>query len=231
MDIENTLLKACPRAIRERLTKASEQVQVGPRQVLTSAHDPITHCFFPLDSVISLTVTLRDGAVVETGTVGREGVLPVGALLDDDRCPFDAWCQVPGRALRLPVSAVVAECADSREFRRLAHRYSLGLAYQVARSGVCYRRHSVDERLARRLLMTHDRIEGDTLPITQEILGDMVGVTRPQISVALAALAEAGAVSRERGMIEILDRLALESAACECYAEVEREYARLAARP
>ena len=206
---------------------ASERVKVRARDVLFSAYRRLGYGFFPLDCVVSLTVTLEQGALVECGTVGKEGMVAIGLLLEDDMCPFDASCQVPGELLRIPADPLREAIRRSAEFRRIVKRYTLGLAHQIARSGGCNRRHTVRQRLCRRLLTTHDRIVRSRIPVTQEILGEMLSARRADVNAAVSTLVRAGIVRSERGLIEILDRRALEDAACECYFAERREFDRL----
>ena len=227
MPLANRLLSSLPGESKARLLDAAEEVELGARDILFTAHRQLAHGFFPLDCVISLTLTLRNGAIVEAGIAGNEGMLGVGVVLEDDQCPLDAWCQVPGKLLRVPANVLRAERARSPDLHRLAQRYALALTHQVAQSSACYRWHAVEERLCRRLLMIHDRVGSSEIRVTQEILGEIMSARRADVSVALSALADAGAIARQRGMIEIVDRAALESGSCECYARVKGEHARL----
>ena len=200
------------------------------RQMISRAHEPLTDVFIPVTGVVSLTLAVATGAVAESATVGREGIVGVGLLLDDDRCPFDAWCQIPGSLLRVRAEGIRRIADKNPQLQRAAKRYSLALAFQVAQSSACYRRHPVLQRVCRRLLMAHDRVDANSVAVTQEMLGECAGARRADVNTAVATLTRSGILAHRRGLVEILDRSRLERLACECYSAEQRELRRMLRR-
>jgi CRP-like cAMP-binding protein len=164
---------------------------------------------------------------VEVGTVGNEGMLGLPVFLGADSSPGAAFCQVPGRALRMPAEALRAAASVEGPLRDLLQRYAQALMDQIAQSAACNRAHSTEERLCRWLLMTHDRVGADRFPLTQEFLGQMLGVRRAGVSATASILQRAGFIRYSRGTITITDRAGLESASCGCYRVVRDEFDRL----
>lgn len=199
------------------------------RDPLYDAGQTIRHVYFPLDAVVSIVADMGAGSTFEVATIGREGMAGVGVLLRTSRADHRTFVQVPGRALRLPAEHLLELAARHAELDRQLYRYVQALMAQMARSAPCTRVHSVDERTARWLLMTHDRVGRDEFPLTQEFLGQMLGVARPRVSTAAAALQRAGCIRYRRGHITVTDRRALEAASCECYRFLAAEYGRLLA--
>lgn len=225
--ISNRLLAALPSEGLERLREKFERVPLALREVLYNPDEPLGHVWFPLDGVVSLVSIMSDGATVETATVGNEGLVGLPVFLGVASLPGQAFVQVPGEALRLPVEDLRREVRDGRPLHSLLNRYTQTLFNQVAQSAACNRLHAIDERCARWLLMTHDRVSSDSFPLTQEFLAQMLGVRRPSVSTAASILQRAGFIRYRRGKITVLDRPGLEGAACECYGVVRREYDRL----
>ncbi|HUR22398.1 MAG TPA: Crp/Fnr family transcriptional regulator [Acidimicrobiales bacterium] len=206
-------------------------VELKARQPLYEAGGVIKHVYFPLDAVVSIVADLGDGSVVEVATIGREGMVGVGVALRTTTSDHRAFIQVGGRALRLPAHRLLALMKSHDELDRIVHVYVQALMAQIARSAACNRAHAVDERTARWLLMTHDRVGRDQFPLTQEFLGQMLGVARPRVSTAAATLQRAGLIRYSRGRMEVLDRRGLEQASCECYRVITDEYQRLLGDP
>jgi CRP-like cAMP-binding protein len=170
---------------------------------------------------------MRDCAAVEIATVGNEGMVGLEIFLGGEHTPAAAFCQVQGRAARIAADVFRQLARDSSPFTALLLRYTQAVLTQVAQSAACNRVHSIEERCARWLLMTHDRVPGDRFELTQEFLAEMLGTRRPSVSVAASILQRAGFIRYSRGRVEIVDRAGLESAACECYAVIASEYERL----
>jgi CRP-like cAMP-binding protein len=177
--------------------------------------------------VASVVAENGHGPSVEVATVGNEGFVGTPLLLGTDRSPAAAFCQVPGHGHRMSAAAFQREVRRSGDLSAIAHRYVQALMTLYAQSVACNRLHSIDQRAARWLLMTHDRVMADTFPLTQEFLSQMLGVRRAGVNVAANLLAEAGAISYSRGVITIVNRRALEKAACECYRVIRHEFDRL----
>ena len=165
--------------------------------------------------------------MVEVGTVGNEGMSAVPLVHGAQVNTVDAMWQIEGDGLRMPSGEFRQELAENATFADVMNRYAQGFLAQVAQSTACNRLHPVEQRLARWLLMTHDRIGHDELQLTQEFLSQMLGVRRATVSVAAGALQRAGLISYSRGQITIVDREGLEQASCECYQLIRDEFDRL----
>ncbi|HEY8320784.1 MAG TPA: Crp/Fnr family transcriptional regulator [Candidatus Baltobacteraceae bacterium] len=225
--IGNRILDALPSAESAPLRAALEPVALAAYDVVYVAGAPIAAIYFPVTAVLSVLTVMRDGAAVEIGTFGCEGISGAQIVLGSDRSPSQMICQVPGDAYRLPVAAFDAQLASSPNLRRLVRRYAQALFNFMGQSIACNRLHAVNERCARWLLLTHDRVSGDAFSLTQEFLAIMLGVHRPVVSLAAAALQVAGYIRYRRGQVEVRDRAGLESAACECYRINADEFARV----
>lgn len=180
--------------------------------------------YFPTQGVISLMVRMGGHAGLEVGMIGREGMLGIHLALGVATAPTQALVQGAGFALRLPSSAFRAELARSAALQRLIGRYISDLITDLATSSACTRFHQIGPRLARWLLMSHDRADTDTIPVTHEFLSLMLGVRRVGITVAAGALQRGGLIDYRRGQLTVLDRHGLESCACSCYAASRRGY-------
>ena len=186
--------------------------------------------FFPLSGVISLMTPLADGTAIETATVGRDGMVGVHAFLGGGPLGnAQATSHVPGEMLSINVDTFrgIINGETKSKLRSVMLAYTQALFAQISQSVACNGVHEIQQRTARWLLQTHDRANGDQFELTQEFLADMLGVTRPSVSVAASTLAAAGLITYRRGRVAILDRQGLEAASCECYLVVRREYERL----
>jgi CRP-like cAMP-binding protein len=213
---QNSLLGTLPPDVLHALTSASEIVPLDLKRVLHESDEAANHVYFPLSGVISLLTVLDDGNAVEIATVGREGMADIAAYLDLES-PARWLVQVPGWAIRLKAKHLRRLAQESPKLTDVMHNYMLAMFVVVSQTAACNRRHPIEERCARWLLMTHDRVETDTFPMTHEFLADMLGVRRPGVSTAMGVLSRAGFMDYHRGKVEILDREGLESATCECY--------------
>jgi CRP-like cAMP-binding protein len=223
----NRILRVLPRADLERLLGASriEHLAVGER--LYRPGETISEVFFPLDSVVSVVTTMKDGGSVEVATVGNEGLAGVPVFLGAEAGSNEAFSQIPGRMVRMPAAAFMREIERVPKLRETVARYTQALFGLVTQSVACNRLHSIEERLARWLLMCRDRTDSDEMPLTQEFLADMLGVRRPGVTLAAGILQKAGLLRYNRGRIMVLDRKGLEDVACECYRVVRDEFDRL----
>jgi len=204
-----------------------EPMKFEVRQVFHEPNLEITHLYFPTDGVVSMVNEPQPGEIVEIATIGREGMVGVPVILGGAAMPSKSFVQVPGEGFRLRKGALVKAMKRDPGFRDLLLRYALALLNQVAHSASCNRLHEVQERCARWLLQTHDRVSSDTFPLTQEFLGQMLGVHRPTVSVAAGILQKAGLINYVRGQITVIDRKGLEAASCHCYKLITKEYERL----
>jgi CRP-like cAMP-binding protein len=210
-----------------RVAATMEKVTYKRRELLFGTDEPISHAFFPLSAVASLVITMDDGDTVEVGTVGNEGLVGVPLVLDADRSPIEAFTQVEGEYLRMRAEAFREEIQSNGHFAGVMRRYAQAFLAQVSQSTACNRLHPVDQRLCRWILMTHDRVGADQLSLTQEFIAMMLGVRRASVATAAGMLQKAGMIRYQRGMIDILDRKALEEGSCDCYRIVRQEHERL----
>jgi len=176
--------------------------------------------------VFSLVIRMRDGGTVEVGTIGNEGFVGAPVFLGADKSPTTAFCQVPGDALRM-ADDFRKEVRRGGPFHDLVRRSTQAMVNQISQTVACNHLHSVQERMCRWLLMTHDRAGGDEFFLTQEFLAQMLGVRRPSVTVVAGILQHAGLIRYRRGRMAVLDRKGLEEGACECYGVVRREFDRL----
>ena len=229
--IHNHILAALPAAEYERLLPSLEHVALPVAlplgEVLYEPHELLQHIYFPDRGIISLTSMMENGAEVEVGVIGNEGMFGLPVALGTNSMPLRAMVQIPGSALRMKAAVLKEEIKECRPLYRLLLRYSQALFIQSAQSAACNRLHSLDERLVRWLLMCHDRVMSDHLQLTHEFLAIMLGSRRAGVSEAASNLQANGIISYTLGLIQVLDREGLEAAACECYQIVKEEFVRL----
>lgn len=225
----NRLLAALPRDEYDRLLPHLERIVLANKDTLHEVDAPIAFVYFPLTCVSSVTTQMKDGATVEVGTIGHEGMTGLPVFHGAAHSPLRTFVQVPGEALRVPVAAFRAAAAPGTALHELLHRFAQAYYILTAQSAGCNRLHPVEERCARWLLLTHDRVTADTFPLSHEFLGYMLGVRRASVTIAMGTLQRAGLLTYHRGIITILDRTGLEEAACECYAVIRRAFAILPA--
>jgi CRP-like cAMP-binding protein len=186
--------------------------------------------YFSMTGVISLVTVLRDGVTVETATIGSEGMVGIhAALAGGPLVNGQAVGQVPGESLVMEADAFRVEVDGDRQLRDLMLVYLQALFAQISQAVACNSVHEIEQRAAKWLLETHDRVHRDTFLLTQELLAQMLGVTRPSVTVAARTLQQAGLIRYRRGEITVLDRNGLEEAACECYQATHEAYERLMA--
>jgi CRP-like cAMP-binding protein len=224
---DNRLLTALPREEYGRLAAHLEVVHLEALEVLAHPDEPLAHAYFPLTGIISVVAIDADGAIVEVGTVGNEGLAGLPAVLGLGASPFQTMGQVPGRHARLPMAALLAAAAPGTALHALLLRYAQAYSVLCGQSAASNRLHPMEERCARWLLMTHDRVPGDTFPITHEFLAIMLGIRRPSVTDTMVRLQEAGLLTYHRGVLTVLDRPGLEAVSCECYAITRAETERL----
>jgi CRP-like cAMP-binding protein len=206
---------------------AAERVRMRMRQLLFAQGDAITHAYFPVSGVVSLMADMADGEAIETLTVGNEGMIGLSAVLGSDRSPTRALCQIAGVAIRIPIAALLQAAPPGGTLHGRLLRYAEARLTSLSRSVACNRLHSARQRYARWVLTTHDRMGGDEFPITQELMGQMLGVTRPTISLVGGELQAAGLIHGGHGRITVDDRAGLERVACECYSTVRSTFREL----
>lgn len=226
---ENRLLAALPGDEYRRLEPHLERRTASLKQVLQEPGSQVHEVQFPVDSVISILNQMRDGPNVEVATIGNEGLfgLPV-ALGADAMNPREvATVPVPGEVIALGSAPFLEELAREGALAGLVRRYTQAFLSQVAQQVACNGLHLVEQRCARWLLLTHDRVGTDEFPMTQEFLAQMLGVRRATVTVATGGLQRAGFVEFRRGRLRVGDREGLEGAACECYGAIREVFDRL----
>jgi CRP-like cAMP-binding protein len=225
--VGNWLLDALPDADYERLLDDLKPVSFSLGDVIYESGGEMDYVYFPTTSHVSLLYTMVNGSTAEMGLVGNEGVVGIALFMGGDTTPNRAVIQGSGKALRLKAKALQYEFRRGEELQHLLLRYTLALITQISQTAVCNRLHSVEQRLCRWLLMTHDRAHTDDLQMTQEFISNMLGVRREGVTHAAGGLQQLGLISYVRGHIKITDRPGLETHACECYGVVKAEHSRL----
>jgi CRP-like cAMP-binding protein len=224
--VRNRLLQALSAEEFGRLTPKLRPVQLVRGEVLYNAGDRAESVYFPLSGVVSLLSTTESGEVVEVGMVGNEGTTCIPVITHQQEMPYRVLIQIAGNALRIDAEAVREEFIRGRRLHNLLICYTHSLFAQIAQSAVCNRFHLAEARFCRWLLCMHDRMDTDTLPLTHEIISNMLGAERAHISRTASALQNAGLIRYQRGSITILDRQGLEATSCECYAVVKQSATR-----
>ena len=215
--VPNRILSLLPAEELRALAPHLKRVQLDFDDIIVGHGDPIETVYFPESSIVSATLTMEDGRTAEVGTMGNESAAGLSAWTGVDVSPTTLMCQIAGTAQAMPLEAVKREAARLPQFETLLHRTVQALWIQTMHSTVCNALHSVEERLARWLLMTHDRVQSDNMPLTQQFLAYMLGVYRPSVTIVARTLQNAGLITYERGSVTIVDRDGLEAASCECY--------------
>jgi CRP-like cAMP-binding protein len=210
------LLALPSRNLRELMPEL-EHIRCEREQVLMDVDSSLDHVFFPDSGVVSVMAVYSDGATIEMATIGREGCTGVQAVFGAKNSSARFFVQIPGSAAKMSRSAFTQAMASMPSFRNLMHAYVHAFLEQVMVSVACNGAHSLKQRLARWLLMMRDRSDSDELPITQNLLAEMLGVERPTITNAARELERAGLIERGRRQLTILDRQGLTQASCECY--------------
>ena len=222
----NRLLGALSEEDLDQILPSLESVPLVDGMPIYEPNEPISHVYFPISGVVSMVSEMREGTV-EVGAIGREGMTGLPLVLHASTMPSRAFVQVPGHAYRISGAELVKVMRSTPRIERLVYRYILALFDQAAQHAACNRLHDLEERCARWLLMTHDRVDGDVLPLKQQFLAEMLGVHRPAVTIAAGALQKAGVIRYTRGKVTVLDRAALEDAACDCYEIISRRAAEL----
>ena len=225
--IQNRILAALPAREYERLLEHLTPVSLDLGHTLYETQGRISEVYFVNAAVVSLVANLKDGGSVEVGLVGNDGMVGLSIVLGDDVSPNQAIVQIADGAMRMKASALREELKRDGPLLALLLRSTLAMLKQVSQTAACNGSHSVAERLARWLLMCHDRVPGDELKLTQEFIAQMLGIRRSGVSEAAIVLQSRGLISYSRGHITIIERRGLEEFACECYAIVKADYDRL----
>jgi CRP-like cAMP-binding protein len=226
---QNHLLAALPAAELERLAAHLEWVPLPLGEILYEPGERLRHAYFPTTSIVSLHYVLESGASAETAGVGNEGVVGIALFMGGDTTPSSAVVQTAGHAYRMESRLLKQEFGRAGALQQLLLRYTQALLSQMIQTAACNRHHSVEQQLCRWLLLTLDRLPSRELVMTQELVASMLGVRRESITDVAGGLQHDGLISYRRGHISVRDRAGLETRACECYASLKGELARLMA--
>lgn len=219
----NQILNALEPDEYQHLARFFRVVDLEAQQTLYAPGDQIAHAYFPVDAVVVAVATMNDGATVETAMMGREGVVGIGAAIGTYRARHWTRVLLPGEAVRVEAVLLRELFNDSAGWQRLLLRYYAVLINQVSRRAVCNTRHRLNERLCTWLLMLHDRVGRDDLPMTQEAAARQLGVRRAGVNECMGWLQKTNVIDHRRGHVRVVNREALEDAACVCYQGFEEE--------
>jgi CRP-like cAMP-binding protein len=225
--IANRLLASLAPEDYDLLRPHLEAVQLPYRHLLYPANKNIAFAHFLENGVASLVSTMRNGDASEIGTIGNEGFVGLPILLADKMAPTGVYMQVPGEGFRIEVDVFEEALAESASLRTAMSHYAHAFFNQVAQSAACNHHHSLDQRCARWLMMTYDRMDSNVFLLTHEFLAMMLGVRRAGVTVAARELQRRGIIRYKRGEITILELDDLRKRACECYAVTKRDFDRL----
>jgi CRP-like cAMP-binding protein len=220
----NLLLNALSEEDHARLTPMLEHVELPNGMIVAHPDETIAHVYFPETAMLSIVAYTDTGQAAEVAVIGSEGATGLAVVMGADATPYENMVQVPGTALRMKTEDVRREFDESKPFRDILLRFSHKWIVQASQTALCNRIHSVEQRLAKWLLTCHDRVAGDTLPLTQEFLAIMLGSSRTSVTLTAIELQKHGFISYERGLIQIRDREGLENVTCACYHVVSEVY-------
>ena len=222
----NTLLAGLPRRERERLRSSCESFEMVFGAVLCEVATPYRHAYFPTSGLISLVSGLHEHNPLEMALIGQDGMLGATLLLGIGTAPIRATVHAPGAALRISAGKLQQQLRDSPGLRRVLGRYLYMQLVELSLLGGCIRYHRIEQRLARALLLAHDRVQGESFYLTHGCLADMLGVRRSSITIAAGDLQDRKLISYSRGNITLLDRPGLEAMSCECYQALQARQGR-----
>ena len=225
--LTNRLLAALPMPEWRRWQPQLQAVDLPLGHVLYESGGTLTHVVFPTTAIVSLLYVMDNGASAEIAVVGNEGIVGISLFMGGESTPSRAVVQSAGQGFHMTAAAIKDEFDRSGPVLHLLLRYTQALITQMAQTAVCNRHHSLDQQLCRWLLLSLDRLPGNELVMTQELIANMLGVRREGVTEGALKLQHAGLISYARGHIKVLDRAGLEQRCCECYAVVKKEYDRL----
>lgn len=220
----NSILQGVDPAHAPELIEFGELIELATRDSIYVAEEPIQYVYFPIDSVLSVVTQMKEGGVIEVGTIGREGTSAIPFLMGATTTANDCYCQVPGHAVKIRAELFNGLRARSPRFRALLDRYLQAYVNFLGQLAGCNRLHSVYERCSRWLLLTHDRVGSDAIRLTHEYLAMMLGSRRSGVTIALSSFRRAGFIDYAHGQIDIVDREGLMDTTCECYAVAQQQF-------
>jgi CRP-like cAMP-binding protein len=221
--VHNEILLLLPKKEYQTVLAELSLVEMRARDVLNEIGEPINDCYFVNTGMVSILSVMSDGKSVEVGLTGKEGFVGLPMVVGLSSSATRAVTQVAGQVFRLRSASLARILAKCSNLEKSLNRYSQQLALQASQVAACNRLHEVDQRMARWLLMTQDRISADVVPLTQEFLAHMLGTRRASVTVAAGVLQKAGLIKYTRGSVVIVNRGKLQSAACECYKIIIRQ--------
>lgn len=221
---ENRLLEILRAQDSSGIFDSLELVSLETREHVYRRDTPIEYVYFPINGVISMLALLEDDLLVEVATVGNEGMVGLPLFLGAETTPGEAFSQVPGDAYRMPAAQFKDLIAEPSSFTAMLHRYTQALMTQISQGTACNRCHSNQQRCARWLLLTHDRVGQDEFSLTQEFLAQMLGVRRATVNEIAGRMQAEGIIRYSRGVIRIVDRKRLEETSCRCYQVIRDDY-------
>jgi len=224
---KNKILASLSRAEISRLAPHLSPLPLAVGKTLQAPDEEITHAYFVESGLASVVIELANGNTVETGITGKEGIVGIPVLLGTKSMPSRTFMQIAGAGFKIKAERLREEFERSGTLRKQINSYIQANLVQTAQTAACNRLHDIAERLARWLLMCHDRMESDTFSITHEFLGHMLGTPRSTVTLAAGILHKDGLLDYSRGRVVIRDRKGLEKAACECYRTIRKEFDRL----
>ncbi len=227
LQTSNRILSELPPEELDSLSQHLEPVILTTGNILHFPQDPVTHVYFPNSGTISVVAAFKDGGGVEIGVIGNEGMFGINVVLGSTTTPHEGQVQLPGEALRAPADLIKKEFNKGGQLQDLLLRYTQAFIIQVAQTAACNRSHPMVGRLARWLLMSHDRAAKGELELTHELIAVMLGSRRAGVSEAAGKLQDEGLIRYKRGHITVVDRERLEAISCECYQVVKTEFDRL----
>jgi CRP-like cAMP-binding protein len=228
---KNRILASLPKAEIARLSPHLSPLDLPSGKTLMDPGQETTYAYFLETGMASVVVAMADGNMVETGVTGNDGLVGFPALLGTKTTPTRTFMQIPGNGFRIKAQHLIDEFERSGALRKKIHRYFQAHLVLTGQTAACNRLHDIAERLARWLLMCHDRMEANTFTITHEFLGHMLGTPRSTVTLAAGILHKAELIDYSRGKVVIKDRKGLEKAACECYQTIRNEFDRLGLSP
>jgi CRP-like cAMP-binding protein len=228
--VKNFLLAALPKNDFERVLTMLKPVFFKLGDVLYESGEKLEQVYFPTTAIVSLLYIMENGATAEIGVVGNDGVLGVSLFMGGETTTSRAIIQSAGNVYRMKAQDLKAEFALGGIFQKLLLRYTQALMTQISQTAVCNRLHSVEQQLCRWLLLSHDRLDSDTLVMTHDLISNMLGVRREGVTLASKKLQKRKLITNVRGTMVVIDRQGLETAVCECYKVVNDEYNRLLGR-
>jgi CRP-like cAMP-binding protein len=221
--VRNEILLSLPAKERATVLAELEFGELRAHDLLNEMGEVIEYCYFMNSGMTSILTVMADGKGVEVGLTGKEGFVGLPVIVGLKTSPTRAIVQITGSAFRLSVAQVLRALSRCPQLEKRLNRYSQELSMQATQVAACNRLHEVEQRLARWLLMSQDRVDGDVVPLTQEFLSHMLGTRRASVTVAAGVLQKAGLIKYVRGTVNIVNRSRLEDAACECYGIITRQ--------